>query len=56
VKTVISAGGKEITTTLNSIKQDALSDAEFTVPADFKEMDMPDILGGLKAPSSAPTP
>jgi hypothetical protein len=56
VKTVISAGGKEITTTLNSIKQDALSDTEFTVPADFKEMDMPDILGGLKAPSSAPTP
>ena len=56
VKTVISAGGKEMTTTLNSIKQDALSDAEFAVPADFKEMNMPDILGGMKAPSSAPTP
>jgi hypothetical protein len=56
VKTVISAGGKEMTTTLKSIKQDALSDSEFAVPADFKEMNMPDILGGMKAPSSAPTP
>jgi len=56
VKTVISAGGKEMTTTLKSIKQDALSDSEFAVPADFKEMNMPDILGGMKAPPSVPTP
>ncbi len=56
VKTVISANGKDMTTTLKSIKQDALSDSEFAVPADFKEMNMPDILGGMKAPSSPPTP
>jgi hypothetical protein len=56
VKTILSFNGKEMTTTLNSIKQDALSDSEFAVPADYKEMNIPDILGGAKAPSTAPTP
>jgi Domain of unknown function (DUF4412) len=56
VKTVLSTGGKEMTTTLNSIKQDALSDTEFAVPSDYKEMSMPDIFGGAKAPSPVPTP
>ena len=56
VKTVLSTGGKEMTTTLNSIKQDALSDTEFAVPSDYKEMNMPDIFGGAKAPAPVPTP
>ena len=56
VKTVLSVNGKEMTTTLNSIKQDALSDAEFAVPADYKEMNIPDILGGARAPSPLSTP
>ena len=56
VKTVLSFNGKEMTTTLNSIKQDALSDAEFAVPGDYKEMNIPDILGGAKAPAAAPRP
>ena len=56
VKTVLSTGGKEMTTAVNSIKQDALSDTEFAVPSDYKEMNMPDIFGGAKAPSPVPTP
>lgn len=56
VKTVLSFHGKEMTTTLNSIKQDALSDSEFSVPADYKEMNIPDILGGAKAAPPVPTP
>jgi uncharacterized protein DUF4412 len=56
VKTVVSVSGTQVTTTLNSIKQGVLSDAEFTVPADYKEMNMPDILGGVKPAAPAPTP
>ena len=56
VKTVLSFSGKQITSTLNSIKQDAISDSEFSVPADYKEMNIPDILRGAKAAPPAPTP
>lgn len=56
VKTVLAINGKEVTTMLNSIKQDALSDAEFVVPADYKEMNIPGILGGRKGSVPAPTP
>jgi hypothetical protein len=45
-----------MTTTLNSVKQDALSDTDFAVPSDYKEMNMPDIFGGAKAPPPVPTP
>ena len=52
-----SGSGTEITTTLISIKQDPLSDAEFTVPKDYQEMSMPDIFGDKKAaPSTSPNP
>jgi hypothetical protein len=52
-----SGSGTEITTTLISIKQDPLSDAEFAVPKDYQEMSMPDIFGEKKvAPSSSPNP
>jgi len=52
-----TAGGTEITTTLVSVKQDPLNDAEFTIPTDFQEMSMPDIFGGKKmAPSASPNP
>ena len=44
IKTVISTGGNQlITSTLTSIKQDPLSDAEFSVPKDFREMKVPEI-------------
>jgi hypothetical protein len=52
-----SGSGTEITTTLISIKQDPLSDAEFSVPKDYQEMSMPDIFGEKKvAPSISPNP
>ncbi len=52
-----SGQGNEITTTISSIKTDPLSDAEFTVPADFTEMKMPDIFSGKHArPSKSPSP
>lgn len=54
VKTMMSFGGKQITTTLESAKEDPLPDSEFTAPADYQEMKMPNILsGGKPAPSSA---
>jgi hypothetical protein len=47
--------GTEITSTITSVKQDPLSDSEFGIPKDFKEMEMPDILGGkTAAPSVSP--
>jgi Domain of unknown function (DUF4412) len=52
-----SGSGTEITTTLISIKQDPLSDAEFTVPKDYQEMSMPDIFGEKKVtPFISPNP
>ncbi len=51
--------GKQITTTLASIKQDPLLDSEFVAPAGFEEMKMPnmDALLGTKPapPKTAPT-
>ena len=43
LKTVVSVSGSEITTTLTSIKQDPLNDAEFAIPADFQEVKMPEM-------------
>ena len=43
LRTQIKAGENEITTTLASIKQDPLSDAEFVVPKDFAEMKIPNV-------------
>ena len=57
IKTLVSIGGKEITSTLVSIKQDPLNDADFSVPKDFKEIKTPDMSSLLpengKKPSSA---
>ena len=41
LKTVISVGENEVTTTITSVKQDPLNDSEFTVPKDFEEMKRP---------------
>jgi hypothetical protein len=56
VKTVLAINGKEVVTKLDSIKQDALSDSEFAVPAGYKDLNMSDILGGTRMPSPLPTP
>jgi hypothetical protein len=43
IKTIVSMGGNQVTTTLTSIKQETLSDAEFSVPKDFKEVKVPEM-------------
>jgi hypothetical protein len=47
-------GDMKITSTLVSVKQDALSEADFAVPGDFQEVKIPDfgriLQGGDKKP------
>ena len=43
IKTIVSMDGNQVTTVLTSIKQDPLSDAEFSVPQDFKEVKVPEM-------------
>ncbi len=43
IKTVVSVSGTQLTSTLVSVKQDPVNDAEFVVPKDFKEVQMPEI-------------
>ena len=43
LRTVVKRDGKEITSTMVSIKQDLLSDTEFFVPNDFQELKIPNI-------------
>ena len=51
LKITVKSGGKEITSNLVSLKQDAISDTEFSLPADYSEIKMPAILNaGKKAP------
>lgn len=62
IKTVISVGGNQITSTITSVKKDPISDADFSVPKDFREIKTPDISSLLeqsknKAPAQpSPTP
>lgn len=56
VKTVITVGGNEITTTLASIKQDSLSDSEFTAPKDYHEMQVPEMSAGAAGPEAEKSP
>jgi len=47
----------EITTTIASVSQNPLTDAEFTIPSGFKETSLPDIFGKKNtAPSVSPGP
>jgi Domain of unknown function (DUF4412) len=43
IKTVISMGGNQMTSTITSIKKDPLNDADFSVPKDFREIKTPEI-------------
>jgi hypothetical protein len=43
LRTKIRLGNKDITSTIVSIKQDPLSDADFTVPEDFQELKIPNV-------------
>jgi hypothetical protein len=53
IRSRITIQGKEMTTTISSIKQDPVAPEEFSVPTDFKEMQIPN-LGG-KAPDPGKT-
>jgi hypothetical protein len=54
----MTLAGKEVRSTLVSVKQDPLSDAEFVPPKDFGEMTMPklDVLPGHKSKAQSPAP
>ena len=43
IKSVIDMGENKVTTMLVSVKQDPLSDADFAIPSDFKEVKTPDL-------------
>ena len=52
VKTVVEMGNTKVTTTLVSVTQDALNEADFAIPKDFQEMKTPDI-GNMLQPGRA---
>jgi hypothetical protein len=54
IKTVVSMGANQVTTTLTSVKQDPLNDAEFSIPKDFQETKLPDIGSLLKENEKEP--
>jgi len=43
LKFVVTAGGKDITTTVSSLNQEPLSDSDFDVPSDYHEMKGPQL-------------
>lgn len=62
IKTVISMGANKITSTIAAVKRDPVSDAEFSIPKDFREVKTPDISNLLEEnakkspPESSPKP
>jgi hypothetical protein len=60
LRTKIAMGGRDIVTTITSVKQDPLADAQFAVPAGFQEVKlpaMPGLDGGKEAtPPAKPSP
>jgi hypothetical protein len=59
LRTKVKTGGKEITSTVISIKPDLLSEEEFSVPRDFHEMKVPNLQEMLRekpAASVSPKP
>ena len=56
LRTSGSMGGQQFVSTITAIKQDPISDAEFTVPKDYQDMKMPDLnslMGGGKPDGAA---
>ena len=55
IRTTVSMGGQNYSTTITSVKMDPLPDSEFTAPQGYQEMKMPsmDALTGGKADSPA---
>ena len=56
LKTVISFGGNEVTTTITSIKKEPISATEFEIPKDFQELKRPveAAPGSASSPSASP--
>src|SRR5262249_45142685 len=56
LKTVISFGGNEVTTTITSIKKEPISATEFEIPKDFQELRRPveAAPGSVSSPSASP--
>ncbi|HVF72213.1 MAG TPA: DUF4412 domain-containing protein [Chthoniobacterales bacterium] len=55
LRTHVKTGDQEITSTVVTVKRDALSDAEFVPPKDFQEMKMPNMLD-VSTEKTAPAP
>ena len=60
IRTNVSMGGQNYTTTITAVKMDPLPDSEFTVPPGYQEMKMPNmdaLMGGKPdAPATAASP
>jgi len=54
LRTIVKTGGREIISTITSIKQDPLSEAEFSVPKDFEELKIPNLQEMLAEKPSVP--
>jgi len=54
IKSVVAVNGTEVTTTVMAIKEDSLSDSEFTVPKDFQEVKPPEMKVAPGRNQSAP--
>jgi Domain of unknown function (DUF4412) len=50
------SGQNEITSTIESLSQLPVPDSEFTAPADYSEMKMPDFIGGKPVPDKPDEP
>jgi hypothetical protein len=56
MRTIIKTEGREIVSTITSIKRDALSETEFSVPKDFQELKVPSLPAILgEKPSVTPS-
>lgn len=55
LRTIIKTDRKEIISTIVSIKQDLLSDMEFSVPRDFQELKVPNLQDMLSEKPSVPS-
>jgi hypothetical protein len=56
LRTEVKTGDNEVTSTVIAIKQDPLSDAEFSVPNDFQEMKIPNVRVSDDDSVPAPSP
>jgi hypothetical protein len=54
IRTVVEMGNSTVTTTVTSIKQDVLSEADFAIPKDFKEMNSPAINSMVRPEKAEP--